>query len=213
MSFRSIVQVHQFHVLFRAQDPHRPIDPRAGTDHDEPAVVIILGRIPHHGGIPGPTRHAIILGRRVHGPLIRRAFSRFGRFDPAPLAAGCDQSGGLPSGQARHVAQLGDRPAPLGRIPILHAGVKEAHAGIHHGSAQTGVDGHAAWDRLDAGADAADGVRPARGTRSSHPGRDHGGRRHGRLRPHRDDPRGIEEHPDAGNGVRTIVQRRAERRR
>lgn len=174
----------------------------------EPAIIIILRRalLP----VAAPARHPIVLGRAVHRPLPRRALAQLMHTNPRALAPARDQRASLPARHPRDVAQLGDGPPPLPRVAVLHAGVEEAHGGVHEGGAVEGVERDGGAEGLDAGVDAADGVGPGGGGGGGEAGGDHGGGGHGGVDPRGDDAPGVVEGPDAGDVVGAVVEGWAE---
>lgn len=112
----------------------------------------------------------------------------------------------MPAGEARYVAQLGDGPAALRGVAVLDAGVEERHARIHERGTVARVERAVGCYGLEARADAANGVGPARCTRSRDAGGDHGGGRHGGLAAGGDNAAGVEEGPDAVDGVGAVVE-------
>ena len=130
--------------------------------------------------------------------------------DPRALAPGRDERAGLPPGQAGHVAEFGDGPAALGGVAVLDPRVEEAHADVHEGGAVVGVQGCGVGDRLDAGADAADGVGVICGGGSGDGGGDHGGRGHRWGDAVEDDAAAVEQAVHAGDAVGAVVDGGAE---
>lgn len=153
-----------------------------------------------------PSGKPVVFGYRVQHHRIRRALAHLRRLDPRPLAARRDERARLPARQTGDVAELGNSPAALGGIAELDAGVKEAHAAVHHGGAVVRVHGDTGVDWLYASEDAANGVGVPSRLSCSDAGGGHGGWWHGRMGPGADDTPHIVHDEDAGNRVGTMVE-------
>lgn len=129
---------------------------------------------------------------------------------PRSLTPGSDERAGLPPRQARHVAEFGDGPPALGGVAVLDPRVEEAHADVHEGGAVVGVQGRGVGDRLDAGADAADGVGVGGRGCGGDGGGDHGGGGHRGGDAVEDDAAAVEEAVHAGDAVGAVVDGGAE---